>query len=70
MTFLLPLGCEYWNPDLGAFEPTYGATFDAVNAGEELTFRASAPGYTTKETTVVPTPDGESGAHIVLFRIQ
>ena len=31
------LGCECWNPDFGAFEPTYGAPFDGLNAGEEFT---------------------------------
>src|SRR5687767_1119075 len=43
------LGCDWWDPD-------YDATFDGLNVGEELTLRASAPGYTAKETTVVPTP--------------
>ena len=57
------LGCSYWDPD-------YDATFDGLNVGDELTLRASAPGYAAKETTVVPTPGGQSAVSIVLSRIQ
>ena len=64
------VGCESWDPEYGAWEPYYGATFDGLNVGEELTFRASAPGYTAKEITIVPTPDGESSTTIVLSKIQ
>ena len=61
--------CESWNPDLGAFEAPYGATFDGLNVGEELTFRGSAPGYTAKEVTVIPELGWGSAAKIVLSRI-
>ena len=57
------LGCSYWDPD-------YDATFDGLNVGDELTLRASAPGYAAKETNVVPTPGGQSAVSIVLSRIQ
>ncbi len=57
------LGCSYWDPD-------YDAIFKGLNVGEELTLRASAPGYAAKETTVVPTPGGQSAVSIVLSRIQ
>jgi hypothetical protein len=39
-------GCSYWDPD-------YDAIFDGLNAGEELTLRASASGYAAKEIAVV-----------------
>lgn len=62
--------CEYWNPELGAFEAPYGATFEGLNVGEELTLRASAPGYAAKEATLVPTADGYASAKLVLSRVQ
>jgi hypothetical protein len=43
--------CSYWDPD-------YDAVFNDLLAGEELTLRASAPGYTATEKTVVPTSRG------------
>ena len=57
------LGCSYWDPD-------YNAIFDGRNQGEELTLRASALGYAAKETTVVPTPGGQTAVSIVLSKIQ
>ncbi len=38
-------GCSWWEPDYDAF-------FDGLNSGEELTLRASASGYASKEITV------------------
>ena len=40
-------GCSWWDPD-------YGAVFYNLVAGEEVALRASAPGYTAAEKTVVP----------------
>jgi hypothetical protein len=39
--------CSYWDPD-------YDTVFHGLNAGEELTLRASASGYAATEITVVP----------------
>jgi hypothetical protein len=39
--------CSYWDPD-------YRAVFYDLIVGEELTLRASAPGYTSVEKTMVP----------------
>ena len=41
-------GCSYWDPD-------YDAIFTDLNADEELTLRASAPGYASKEVSVSTT---------------
>ena len=43
--------CSWWDPD-------YEAVFDNLIAGEEVTLRASAPGYTAVEKTVVPSATG------------
>jgi hypothetical protein len=52
--------CTYWDPD-------FAATFKRLNAGEELTLRASAPGYLAKEITVVPTTGVQRA---VVFELQ
>ena len=57
------LGCSYWYPDCHA-------TFDGLNQGDELTLRASALGYAAKETTVIPTPGGQTAVSIVLSKTQ
>jgi hypothetical protein len=48
--------CNYWDPDPDA-------AFTDLNADEELTFRASAPGYAATELTVLPR--AETGKAVV-----
>jgi hypothetical protein len=56
------LRCDTWDPD--------GVIFDGLNEGDALTLRASAWGYAAKETTVVPTPGGQTAISIVLSKFQ
>jgi hypothetical protein len=55
--------CSYWDPD-------YEASFDRLNAGEELTLRASASGYEAKQLTVIPKSGPQTAIAIELSRIQ
>ena len=52
--------CGYWD---------YAGGFEIKNLtpGIELTLRASAPGYITKDLTVVP---ASGGVHLVLFPVR
>lgn len=50
--------CSYWDPD-------FDAAFNMLTPGEELTLRASAPGYAAKEVTLVP----RWGTQEVLFEL-
>lgn len=56
-------GCTTWDPD-------YEMIFDGLNEGEEVTLRASASGYASKEITVIPTFGGQSAVSITLSKVQ
>jgi hypothetical protein len=55
--------CSYWDPD-------YNAVFNDLMEGQELTLRASAPGYTAAEMTVVPTSGPQKAFAFELSRIR
>ena len=55
--------CSYWDPD-------YNATFQRLNAGEQLTLRATAAGYAAKEVTVVPVTGPQPALSIELTRVR
>lgn len=60
---LLAKACDWWEPNNDVY-------FRDLNVGEELTLRASAPGFAAWDKTVVPTPGGQFAVPFVLSRIQ
>jgi predicted small lipoprotein YifL len=55
--------CSYWDPD-------YMASFQRLPAGANVKLRASAPGYATKELTVIPKTGPQTAVTIELSRIR
>jgi hypothetical protein len=55
--------CSYWDPD-------YDAVFNGLNAEEEVTLRAWAPGYAAQEMTLVPRVGAQTTITFELSRIQ
>ena len=55
--------CNYWDPD-------YNAVFWDLIAGVEVTLRASAPGYSAVERTVIPTTGGQTAITFELPRMR
>ena len=55
--------CSYWDPD-------YAALFQGLPAGANVKLRASAPGYATKELTVIPKTGPQTAVTIELSRIR
>ena len=55
--------CSYWDPD-------FAAVFKDLIPGDEVTLRASAPGYTVAEKTVMRTLGGQTAHAFELSKIQ